>query len=73
MATRVLDLKGLQCPQPQLKMTIEIQSMHHGDILEAIADCDSFEDDVRGWAARTHKVILWFRNEDSGKRCQVRV
>jgi tRNA 2-thiouridine synthesizing protein A len=74
MATKVLDLKGLKCPIPQLKMSQAVITMQPGDIIEAFANCDTFEDDVRGWCDRTHKTLLWMREEADGvKRCQVQV
>ena len=73
MAITKLDLKGLACPQPSLKMTVEALSMKPGDILEAVADCPSFENDVRSWCQRSKKVLLWFKPEGAAKRCQVRI
>jgi len=73
MATQTLDTKGLTCPQPTLKMTIESSKMKKGDILEVMADCDSFEDDVKNWCQRRKKVLLWIREEGSFKRCQVQM
>jgi len=73
MAIKNLDLKGLACPQPQLKMTVEALSMKPGDIIEAVADCPTFESDVRSWCQRSKKALLWFRAEGGAKRCQVRV
>lgn len=73
METKKLDLKGLPCPQPALKMTIEALSMKHGDIMEAVADCPTFEADIRGWCQRSKKTLLFFRTEGSAKRCQVRI
>ena len=74
MATRVLDLKGLQCPQPRLKMSVEAMSMKAGDILEAVSDCATFESDVKEWCKNTKKALLWFKQEGKGvKRCQVRI
>ena len=73
MATRVIDARGLLCPQPQLKMSIESCSLKKGDILECIADCPTFEADVRGWCERSRKTLLMFRTEGTAKRCQVRI
>ena len=74
MATVNLDCKGLQCPQPRLKMTVQAMSMKPGDILECVADCATFEADVREWCANSKKALLWFKNEGNGvKRCQVRI
>ncbi|MGA3024518.1 MAG: sulfurtransferase TusA family protein [Bryobacteraceae bacterium] len=73
MATKVIDARGLKCPQPQLKMLSESRSMGKGDILEVVADCPTFEADVRSWCQRTRKALLWMRTEGAAKRCQVQV
>jgi len=73
MATKLIDARGLKCPQPQLKMSIESHGMAKGDILECIADCPTFEADVKGWCARTRKALLMMRAEGTAKRCQVRI
>ena len=74
MAVKVLDAKGLQCPQPRLKMSIEAMSLKPGDILECVADCPTFEADVKEWCRNSKKALLWFRQEaGNAKRCQVRI
>ena len=52
MATQILDCVGLKCPQPTLKVTVQSTRMKPGDILEVVADCSTFEKDVREWATR---------------------
>lgn len=71
MAVHVLDARGLKCPQPTLKITAMAVKMKPGDILEVIADCPTFEKDVREWCARSKKVLLWIKQEGSAKRCQI--
>ena len=72
--TKVLDAKGLPCPQPRLKMSLEAMSLKPGDILECVADCSTFESDVKDWCKNSKKALLWFRIEAKGnKRCQVRI
>lgn len=71
MAITTFDAKGLKCPQPTLKITIMATRMKAGDILEVVADCTTFEEDVRGWCTRARKVLLWIREEGSTKRCQI--
>ena len=74
MATTILDAKGLQCPQPRLKMSVASLSLKPGDILECVADCPTFEADVKEWCQKSKKALLWFKNEGAGvKRCQVRI
>jgi len=58
MAVKVVDACGLRCPQPILKVTIAMPEMQPGDILEASADCASFEEDIRKWCERMSKTLL---------------
>jgi TusA-related sulfurtransferase len=39
-----------------------------GDILEVVADCSTFEKDVRDWCVRAKKTILWCKDEGGGKK-----
>ncbi len=71
MAVTTLDAKGLKCPQPTLKVTVMATRMKQGDILEVVADCATFEKDIRDWCARSKKVLLWFKTEGTAKRCQI--
>jgi len=55
-------------------MTIEAMAMKPGDILECVADCATFEADVKDWCKNSKKALLWFKQEAKGvKRCQVRI
>ena len=58
MATHRLDARGLRCPQPIIKMTAQVPTIAPGDVLEATADCDSFEHDVRNWCTRWSRTLL---------------
>ena len=73
MATRTLDLRGLRSPQPTLKMTVESRTMtESGETMEVLADCPTFENDVKGWCARMGKTLLWIKDEGDGvKRCLI--
>jgi len=71
MAIQFLDGKGLKCPQPTLKIAVMATKMKPGDVLEVIADCDTFEKDVRDWCSRFKKVLLWIRDEGGVKKCQI--
>lgn len=72
MATVALDCLGLKCPQPVLKIAAKSAELKSGDTLEVIADCPTFEKDVRQWCERTKKTLLWVRDEGGGKlRCQI--
>lgn len=68
MATQTLDCLGLKCPQPTLKVTVTATKMKAGDILEVLADCGTFEKDVRDWCGRSKKTLLWIKDEGGGKK-----
>ena len=72
MAVVILDARGLRCPQPTIQMTIKALKLRKGDILEVVADCSTFGNDVRNWCLRNNKTLLWIRDEEEGiRRCQV--
>lgn len=68
MALKTLDVLGLKCPQPVLKIATKLPEMATGDILEVLADCPTFEKDVRLWCERMKKTLLWIRDEGDGKK-----
>ncbi|MDY0300452.1 MAG: sulfurtransferase TusA family protein [Trichlorobacter sp.] len=68
MATQTLDCVGMKCPQPTLKLTVTATKMKSGDQLEVLADCSTFEKDIRDWCLRSKKTLLWIRDE--GNNCK---
>ena len=76
MAPVKLDAKGLKCPMPTLKMATMLtkQEVKPGDVLEVVADCPTFEKDVKAFCAMYKKVLVVFREEGGGiKRAQVQI
>jgi tRNA 2-thiouridine synthesizing protein A len=72
MATVVVDCLGLRCPQPILKIAAKSAELSPGDLLEASADCPTFEKDIRHWCERTKKTLMWIKEEGGGKKlCQI--
>jgi len=67
MATYTLDVLGLKCPQPVLKVAAKAKELKPGDILEVIADCHSFPNDIKAWCERTGKTLLFCADEGGGK------
>lgn len=54
----VMDLKGLKCPQPVLKVAIKARTLAEGTTLEVHADCESFPVDVEKWCTDSGKVLV---------------
>jgi TusA-related sulfurtransferase len=67
MATILLEALGLTCPQLILEIAKKSTELKKGDVLEVLADCPTFEKDVRLWCERTNKTLIWIRKEDDDK------
>jgi TusA-related sulfurtransferase len=66
-----LDATGLKCPEPILKLAAASADFKKGTILEVLGDCSTFEEDIRQWCARVNKKLLWIKDENGKKRCQI--
>jgi tRNA 2-thiouridine synthesizing protein A len=76
MPTIEIDVRGAKCPVPVLKMTNMVmkKEVNAGDTLVVLADCPTFEKDVREWCKKLNKVLLVFRDEGTdAKRAEVRI
>jgi tRNA 2-thiouridine synthesizing protein A len=72
MALEVLDTLGQKCPQPVLKIAVTAPDMKHGDVLEILGDCPTFEKDVRTWCTRLGKIFLSVQDYGANeKRIQI--
>ena len=58
MEIQILDTRGLKCPQPVLKIAMQAREIMPGRILEVLADCPTFERDVRAYCDRLGKTII---------------
>jgi len=67
-----LDLRGLKCPQPILKMHSKAISLKKGTIINVLADCPTFERDLKLWAEKTGKTVLDCIRDDKEWRAKVR-
>jgi tRNA 2-thiouridine synthesizing protein A len=71
MAIKKLNLIGLRCPEPILRIAFKAADLKQRDVLEVIADCPDFEHDVRIWCERLDKQLLFMRNVNGKKECQI--
>lgn len=71
-SVRYVDAIGLRCPQPILKITIMLPEMQDGDVLEAVADCATFEEDVRKWCGRMNKTLLSVQHDGDKTTVQIK-
>jgi tRNA 2-thiouridine synthesizing protein A len=71
MAVQKLELLGLKCPQPILKIAAEAPKIPAGEILEVLADCESFPRDIEAWCKKTGRTLLFCRDEGGKFNAQI--
>ncbi|MGE0242422.1 MAG: sulfurtransferase TusA family protein [Nitrososphaeraceae archaeon] len=55
---KVIDVRGLYCPEPVFRTKIEIEKMIIGDRLKVVADDPQSEEDISRWVNRNgHDLI----------------
>ena len=67
MAVHTLDVLGLKCPQPVLKLAAMAKEIPPGDTVEVLADCESFPKDVQVWCSKSGKNLLFCVSEGGGE------
>jgi len=55
---KVLDARGLYCPEPVYKTRVEMDSMNVGQIIQVMADDPAAEEDISRWAVRVGQELL---------------
>ena len=63
-AARTIDLRGLKCPTPIVRLNEEIRALADGDDLLAVANDRAFELDVKAWCRRTQHELVDFTSAD---------
>ncbi|HJM82135.1 MAG TPA: sulfurtransferase TusA family protein [Nitrospinota bacterium] len=58
MADKILDCKGLSCPEPVLRTKMAINELEAGQILEMSATDSGSANDIAAWAKRTGNELL---------------
>jgi tRNA 2-thiouridine synthesizing protein A len=55
---KVIDVRGLYCPEPVFRTKIEIERLTIGDKLKVLSDDPESEEDISRWVGRTgHELI----------------
>jgi tRNA 2-thiouridine synthesizing protein A len=55
---KVIDVRGLYCPEPVFRTKIEIERLTIGDKLKVLSDDPESEEDISSWVKRTgHELI----------------
>ena len=69
-----LDARGLKCPLPVLKLNTLFfkKEVKPGETVTVLADCPTFEKDIRQWCKERQKVLVLFKDEGTHQRAEVR-
>lgn len=67
MGTQTVDLLGLKCPQPVLKIAAMAKELPAGETVEVLADCESFPKDIEAWCGKAGKTLMFCVDEGGGK------
>ena len=70
---RFIDARGLRCPLPTLRVETELFSITSGAIIELVADCPTFDADVRALCKKRNLTLILMTTEGSAKRALIRV
>jgi TusA-related sulfurtransferase len=62
---KIIDVRGLYCPEPVFRTKIEIEKLAIGDKLKIIADDPESEEDITRWAEKTGHDLLSFEKKDN--------
>ena len=62
---KVIDVRGLYCPEPVFRTKIEIEKMIIGDRLKVAADDPQSEEDISRWVNRNGHDLLSINKKES--------
>ena len=60
-----IDLRGLQCPSPLVRLNEEMDDIESGREFFAVADDEAFELDIAAWCEMTGNELLAINNTTS--------
>ncbi|NMJ87235.1 MAG: sulfurtransferase TusA family protein [Thaumarchaeota archaeon] len=63
--TKIIDVKGLFCPEPVFRTKIEVERMNVGEILKVLADDPEAEEDISRWVNRIGHEMVSFTKENN--------
>ncbi len=69
---RLLDVRGMLCPMPIVKLSKAIRDAASGEVIEMLADDEGAWQDVPAWAKKTGNEYLGSERADSYSRHFVR-
>jgi TusA-related sulfurtransferase len=61
---KIIDVRGLYCPEPVFRTKIEIEKLSIGDKIKVIADDPESEEDISSWVKRTGHELITVRKKE---------
>jgi tRNA 2-thiouridine synthesizing protein A len=71
-ADRTLDLRGLSCPMPLIKLSKFMKTLKKGTVVEMLGTDPGTKEDVPGWCARSGNELLETVDEGAVTRYFIR-
>ena len=62
---KIVDVRGLYCPEPVFRTKIEIEKLSIGDKIKIIADDPESEEDITRWADKTGHNLISIEKKDN--------
>jgi len=62
---KVIDVRGLFCPEPVFRTKMEMERLHIGDRIKIVADDPASEEDISRWVNRNGHELLSVRKVDN--------
>ena len=69
---KILDVTGLQCPGPIIKIKNKISELKTGEVLEVKATDPGFENDIKVWTRQTGNTLLNIENTDGEIQAEIK-
>jgi len=61
---KIIDVRGMFCPEPVFRTKIEIERMAVGNVLKVIADDPASEEDISRWVNRNGHQLLELKKSE---------
>jgi len=62
---KIIDVRGLFCPEPVFRTKIEMEKLHIGERIKIVADDPASEEDISRWANRNGHELLSVKKADN--------
>ena len=65
LTDKVIDVRGLFCPEPVFRTKMEMARLHIGDRIKIVADDPASEEDISRWVNRNGHELLSVTKADN--------